>query len=102
MLRRMAYIGTLLGVLAAPGSAFASADVTGVVQNIDLSSRQVVLDGERAYAVARGVNLTKFKLGDTITVHTEDQNGKDMVTRITKGDHFASAPLKAHSRIPRL
>jgi hypothetical protein len=102
MMNTAARLGVCLLVLANCGVALASGDVSGVIQTIDIRTRQLVLDGERTYPVVRGINLAKFKPGDTVTVRTEEQNGKDLIMKITKGDHFATEPFKQQSHIPRL
>jgi hypothetical protein len=102
MLKNMVRIAACLCALAGSGRAIASGDVSGVIQGIDIPARRLVLDGERAYPVVRGINLAKLKLGDMVTVRTEDRKGKDLITKITKGDHFSVAPLQQHSHIPRL
>jgi hypothetical protein len=99
MVKTTAWIGALLCALLGCRLAFAYDDVSGVIQKIDIPSRQLVLDGERTYAVARGIDLGKLKPGDKVTVHTEDLGGKkDLVTKIKKGDYFPPALLKQNSR----
>lgn len=99
MLKRAAWIGAFLCALLGSRLAFASDDATGVIEKIDIPSRQLVLDGERTYPVARGIDLGKFKPGDKITVHTEDFGGKkDLITKIKKGDYVPSVLFKQNSR----
>jgi hypothetical protein len=103
MLKRTAGIAAFLCALLGSGAAFAYDDVTGVIEKIDIPSRQLVLDGERTYPVARGIDLAKFKLGERVTVHTEELGGKkDLITKIKKGDYFPAPLPKQSSHIPRL
>ena len=99
MLKRTAWIGAFLCALLGSRLAFAYDDVTGVIEKIDIPSRQLVLDGERTYPVARGIDLGKYKPGEKDTVHTEELGGKkDLVTKIKRGDYFPSALPKQNSR----
>ena len=103
MLKKAAWIGVFLYALLGSRLAFASDDVTGVIEKIDIPSRQLVLDGERTYPVARGIDLAKFKLGEKVTVHTEELGGKkDLITKIKKGDYSPPPLPKQGSHIPRL
>jgi hypothetical protein len=80
-------------------SAFASDEFSGVIERIDIPARQLVLDGERIYPVARGINLAKYRVGERIAIRTEDFGGKkDLITKIKKGDYFPPAPPKQSSR----
>ena len=62
-------------------------DLSGTIKSIDIQARQVVLDDGNAYSVRRGINLAKFAVGERVTLHTEDENGKNMVTKLTKGEY---------------
>ena len=55
MFKRSAWIAASLWVVLGSEVAFAYDDVNGVIEKIDIPSRQLVLDGERTYPVARGI-----------------------------------------------
>ena len=90
------------GIVACLGSnpALAYDDVTGVIEKIDIPTRQLVLDGERSFPVARGINLAKFTIGEKVVVRTEDEAGKkNLITKIRLGDYFpAPTPKRARNR----
>ena len=73
-------------------------DLSGTIKNIDIPMRQVVLDDGNAYSVRRGINLSKFTVGERVTLHTEDVNGKNMVTKLTKGEYVPPGPKQASRR----
>jgi Cu/Ag efflux protein CusF len=91
-------IRTVVGLAlaaAAVNSALALpwSDYSGTIKSIDLSTRQIDLDNGRAFYVQRGINLAKFKVGDKVALHTEEQLGKQMVTKLKQGEN--SIPLVA-------
>jgi hypothetical protein len=89
MFKRLVQVGVFAGVLLGSPLAFASGDVTGVIEKIDIPTRQLMLDGERSFPVARGINLAKFAIGEKVVVRTEDEAGKkDLITKIRLGDYF--------------
>src|SRR5882672_9953253 len=77
-----ASIMALSSALALPWS-----DFSGTIKSIDLSTRQIDLDNGRTYYVQRGINLAKFKVGDKVALHTEEQLGKQMVTKLKQGEN---------------
>jgi hypothetical protein len=72
--------------------SFSWNDPSGIVRSIDISTRQVVLDDGNTYSVRRGINLAKFRAGDKVTLHTEDDNGREIVTKVTKGEFVPARP----------
>jgi Cu/Ag efflux protein CusF len=62
-------------------------DFSGTITSIDVSSRQIDLDNGRTFYVQRGINLAKFKAGDKVSLHTEEQLGKQMVTKLKQGEN---------------
>ncbi len=79
--------------------AFAYDDVNGVIEKIDIPSRQLVLDGERTYPVARGINLAKYKVGDKIALRIEDEGTKKgVVMKIILGEYFPASSAQTEIR----
>jgi hypothetical protein len=74
--------------LLSSGLACAADDVSGTVQLIDRSSRHVFLVDGKNYIIARGINLAKFKVGEHVSLRLEDVNGKEVVTKMIKGEAF--------------
>jgi Cu/Ag efflux protein CusF len=62
-------------------------DFSGTIKSLDVSTRQIDLDNGRTYYVQRGINLAKFKVGDKVALHTEEQLGKQMVTKLKQGEN---------------
>ena len=60
-----------------------------VIGSIDWTTRQIVLDDGKTYLVQRGINLAKFKAGDQVTLESEDERGKVLVTKLTKAGETA-------------
>jgi hypothetical protein len=65
---------------------------SGNIRSIDISTRQVVLDDGNTYSVRRGIDLAKFTIGEKVTLHTEDENGREIVTKVTKGEFVPPSP----------
>ena len=84
-------------ILASSAFSLSANDLSGTIESIDIPARQVVLDDGSTYFVRRGINLAKFAVGDKVTLHMEDENGKRMVTKLTKGE-FVPPGLKQSSR----
>jgi Cu/Ag efflux protein CusF len=82
-----------ISALALPWS-----DVSGTIRSIDVSTRQVDLDNGRTYYVQRGINLAKFKAGDRVTLRTEDEHGKQTVTKLKEGENSIAPVTKQRSR----
>jgi hypothetical protein len=99
MFKKSAWIAAFLWVVLGSEVAFAYDDVNGVVEKIDIPSRQLVLDGERTYPVARGINLAKYKVGDKIALRIEDEGTKKgVVMKIILGEYFPLPLPKQNSR----
>jgi|SRR5882672_3931456 len=88
-----ASIMALSSALALPWS-----DFSGTIKNIDVSTRQIDLDNGRTYYVQRGINLAKFKAGDKVTIRTEEEHGKPMVTMLKQGENSIAPVAKQSSR----
>ena len=78
--------------------AFAWSDTTGTIRSLDRGTREVVLDDGKIFPVVRGINLAKFKEGDHVVLHTETQNGKETIVKMSIGDRIVVPAPKARSR----
>jgi Cu/Ag efflux protein CusF len=86
-------------MIMSSGLALAATDVSGVIGSVDWTIRQIVLVDGATYTIRRGIDLAKFKAGDKVTLRTEDVNGKNIVTKLTKGDPpAATLPPERKSR----
>ena len=85
-------------VVLSSALALAWSDVSGTIKSIDVSTRQIDIDNGRTYYVQRGVNLAKFKAGDKVTLRTEDEHGKPMVTKLKEGENSIAPVAKQRSR----
>ena len=63
-------------VIGLAGTAFA-AEATGVIKSVNSTKDVVTLDNGSTYDVSKGVDLSKFKAGDKVTI-TYTQSGKMM------------------------
>jgi Cu/Ag efflux protein CusF len=88
-----ASMAVLNSALALPWS-----DFSGTIKSVDASTRQIDLDNGRTYYVQRGINLAKFKAGDKVALHTEEQLGKRMVTKLKQGENSIPPVAKQPSR----
>jgi hypothetical protein len=68
---------------------------SGIIRSIDWPTRQVVLDDGATYTVRRGINLAKFAIGEKVTLRTEDENGTEIVTTVTKGEYVPPQPKQS-------
>ena len=70
-------------VIGVAGAALA-AETTGVIKSLNSTKDVVTLDNGATYDVAKGVNLSHFKVGEKVTI-TYSQAGKMMdATAITR------------------
>jgi hypothetical protein len=70
-------------VIGLSGAAFAG-ETTGVIKSLNSTKDVVTLDNGATYDVAKGVNLSNFKVGEKVTI-TYSQAGKMMdATAITR------------------
>jgi Protein of unknown function (DUF1344) len=90
IIRRSA-IATAAFVLCS-GFTLISDDVSGVVRSIDRSTRQILLEDGKSYTIARGIDLAKFAADERVTLHSENQKGKEIVTKLRKGNVDLSIP----------
>jgi Cu/Ag efflux protein CusF len=58
--------------------------ITGTIEKINISARDITLDDGKTFSVERGINLAKFKAGDKVQLHIENRNGMKMVAKLTK------------------
>jgi hypothetical protein len=78
--------------------AFAWNDTVGTIRSLDRGTRELVLDDGKIFPVVRGINLAKFREGDHVILHTETQNGKEIIMKMSKGDRFVMPVPKVRSR----
>jgi len=85
---------TLLFLALLPGAARAVlwSDFIGTIKTIDISSREVALEDGKVYEVQRGINLARFKPGEKVTIHIEEKNRREMITKLRKGDYIPPPP----------
>jgi hypothetical protein len=69
-----------------------------VIGSIDWTTRQIVASDGKKYSVQRGINLAKFKAGDNVTLESNDERGKIIVTKITKAGETVVKTKKRSSR----
>jgi Cu/Ag efflux protein CusF len=72
-------------LLFASTGAWAGNDHKATIQSINADASQLTLSDGKTYMVQDGVDLASLKTGDSVTIHTEMQNGQTVATRITKG-----------------
>ena len=65
-------------------AAWAWSDVSGTIKSINANAHEITLDNGKTYTVDQSVKLTDFKAGDKVMVSAEEQNGKNMVNKVTK------------------
>ena len=75
----------LCSLMALMACAVVPMDPTRTLKYLDIASRDIALDDGQTYYVMRGIDLGKFAVGDRVTVHVEDRNGRQMVTKLFKG-----------------
>ncbi len=86
-----------LFLLLLSGSAYGVlwSDFIGTIKTIDISTREVTLEDGKVYPVQRGINLARFKPGEKVTIHIEEHNRQEMITKLRKGDYIPPPPLKS-------
>ena len=74
------------------GSSFAWAwsDVTGTVDKIDTKTHEVTLDNGQTYMLEKSLKMGGLKKGEKVTLSWEEQNGKNMVNKVTMGENKKS------------
>jgi hypothetical protein len=77
-----------------PAIAWASSDVTGTVDHLDWTTRQISLADGKRYSVVRGIDMGRFKAGDRVTIRVEDEGGKELITKMTLGETFPRPQAK--------
>jgi hypothetical protein len=73
-MKRIIMSAIVAGALLAPAAAFA-AESTGVIKSIDNAKREVTLDSGVAYRIPHNVDLSKFKMGQHVTIDYDVKNG---------------------------
>ena len=98
LLKKYAYVIVSASFVVGSTPAFAWSDTIGTIRSLDRTTRELVLADGMIFPVARGINLAKFNEGDHVVLHTEAEKGKEMITRMTKGDRPAMPAPRTHSR----
>lgn len=63
--------------------AFA-ADISGTIKSINASTHEITLEDGKTYTVNESVKLTDFKAGDKVMISAEEQNGKNVASKVSK------------------
>ncbi|MGB0087362.1 MAG: DUF1344 domain-containing protein [Rhodomicrobiaceae bacterium] len=71
MFRRGVIPFILAGALALSGAAFAADKATGDIKTLDPAKRALTLADGKSFKVAKAVDLTKFKVGQSVNVTYE-------------------------------
>ena len=89
---KAALAAVLLSLLSGSAYAVLWSDFVGTIKTIDISSREVALEDGKVYEVQRGINLARFKPGEKVTIHIEEKNRREMITKLRKGDYIPPPP----------
>jgi Cu/Ag efflux protein CusF len=73
----------ILGAATTAFAAEAGYKTTGKIKSIDLMRHAVTLEDGSTYKVARGVNIKRVKVGETITLTTSKFGGPVEASAIT-------------------
>ena len=77
-------IFTIAGAIAMSTSfAWAWSDVSGTVDKVNAKEREIVLDNGQTYVVEKKTRMDNLKKGEKVTLSWEEQNGKNMVNKVT-------------------
>lgn len=73
-------LGALVAVALFGTAGIAGAEeATGMVENIDLQSRLILLDDGTVFTVDQGIALEALRPGSEVTVSYEESNGQKLV-----------------------
>jgi Cu/Ag efflux protein CusF len=61
-----------------------AANISGTIKSIDTTKKEIVLDNGQTYQLQQNVSTTNLKAGDKVTMTTQVQNGKTMVSKVAK------------------
>jgi Protein of unknown function (DUF1344) len=65
----------VIGSLAVAAPAFAADKASGEIKTLDAAKHQLVLADGKSFQVSKKVDLTKFKVGETVNVTYKTKNG---------------------------
>lgn len=82
-MRKVAIIAFASAFAMTSGAAFAWSDVSGTVDKVNAKSREIVLDNGQTYMLEKNARMGKLKKGEKVTLSWEQQNGKNMVNKVT-------------------
>jgi len=85
----------LLSLLSGSAHGALWTDFIGTIKNIDIPTREIALEDGKVYRVERGINLARFQPGEKVTIHIEERNRRELITKLRKGDYIPPAPLVA-------
>jgi Cu/Ag efflux protein CusF len=72
--------GATIALFAA--SAVQATEATGTVKSVDSATREVVMENGHKFEAAKGVDLSKLKAGEKVTVTFEEKGGKNEASAI--------------------
>ena len=96
--KRFAYMLVSASFVVGTPAVLAWSDASGIIRSVDRETRELVLANGKTFPVVRGINLAKFNEGDHVVIHTESDKGREIVTKMTKGDGLTMPVPKIHSR----
>jgi len=76
----------LLAVIAVGMSSpsWAWSKVSGNITTMDPKAHQIALDNGKTYSLQSGVSMASLTVGEKVTVTTQAQAGKNIVSKVTK------------------
>src|SRR5262249_442267 len=89
---KAALAALLLSLLSGSAYAVLWSDFIGTIKTIDVSTREVGLEDGKVYYVQRGINLAHFKPGEKVTIHIEERNRQEMITKLKQGNYIPPPP----------
>lgn len=82
-MRKVALVALTASFAMSTGFAWAWSDVSGTVDKVNTKNREVVLDNGQTYMIQKTVRMGNLKKGAKVTFSSEEQNGKNMVNKVT-------------------
>ena len=77
-------VASAVAALFAMNVAAFAADIAGTIKSINANAHEITLDNGKTYTVDQSVKLTDFKAGDKVMVSAEEQNGKNVASKVAK------------------
>lgn len=82
-MRKVALVALTASFAMSTGFAWAWSDVSGTVDKVNSKNREVVLDNGQTYMIQKTIRMGNLKKGAKVTLSWEQQNGKNMVNKVT-------------------